>query len=107
MDATLRYTQLGFAVSALLDKGEKLGYEETVEHIANGTLFGWLKDRFGDTIDLSLYGAPDWSAVLARFSAFADAVDSRRKFGAGRNGLALLAAYCFAGLQEIVYPSLA
>lgn len=98
---TLRYTLLGIEFVALLDRGETLDIDETREHLEDGSLFAWLKSRFGEDLGLSLYGAADQAEVLDRFASLANAVDARRKFGVERNGLALLAAYCFEMLQEM------
>jgi hypothetical protein len=98
---TLRYTWLGFQVNALLDNGDSLEIDETRKHAEEETLFSWLKDRFGDRIDLSLYEDADRAEVSDRFAALANAVDSRRKFGVEHNGLALIAAWCFEMLQEM------
>lgn len=64
-------------------------------------MFGWLKDTFGDRIDLSLYDDADKAEVSERFASLASAVDSRRKFGVERNGLALIAAWSYEMLQEM------
>jgi hypothetical protein len=101
MDATLRYTQLGFGLISLLDKGEVLDFDATHKHLEAGSLFTWLKDQFGDRLALSFYADNDKEAVLELFSSLANVADSRRKFGVERNGLALLAAYCFEALQQM------
>jgi hypothetical protein len=103
VDATLRYTLLGFGVTALLDKGEALDIDDTRKHVEDGSLFGWLKQKFGDGIDLSLCRGAGQADVLERFGSLANTTDSRRKFGVEHNGLALLAAYCFEVLQQMHY----
>jgi len=105
MDATLRYTQLGFAISGLLDDGESLDAEQARQYIKDGSLFTWLSRRYDGAIDLSLYEAADKADVLERFLAILETTDSRRKFGVGHNGLALLAACCFEVLQQMHYFS--
>ena len=42
MDVTLRYTQLGLAVAALLDKEEPLDAGQAQQYIEDGSLFSWL-----------------------------------------------------------------
>jgi hypothetical protein len=103
MDATLRYTLLGFEVTALLDQGEVLDFDDTHKHAVEETLFEWLKSQFRDRIQLGLYEDADKAEVSERFASLANAVDSRRKFGVERNGLALIAAYCFEMIQELHY----
>jgi hypothetical protein len=103
MNATLRYTQLGFAISALLDKQEPLDADQARQYVEDGSLFTWLGRRYDGEIDLSLYEATDQEEVLERFRAVSDTTDSRRNFGIESNGLALLAAWCFEVLQEMHY----
>src|SRR5439155_1494162 len=103
MNVTLRYTQLGLAVAALLDKEEPLDAGQAQQYIEDGSLFSWLGRRYDGEIDLSLYEAVDQADVLERFQALSDTVDTERTFGIESSGLALLAAYCFEVLQEIHY----
>lgn len=101
MDKTLRLTTLGFSLNSLLDHGETASIEDVHKHISDGSLFTWLSGTYGGGIDLSLYQPEDETAVLDLFGNLASAVNARRKFGVERNGLALLAAYCFEGLQRL------
>jgi hypothetical protein len=55
MNETLRYTQLGLAVAALLDKEEPLDAGQAQQYIEDGSLFSWLGRRYDGEIDLSLY----------------------------------------------------
>jgi hypothetical protein len=103
MNVTLRYTQLGLVIASLLDKEEPLDAGQAQQYIEDRSLFSWLGRRYDGEIDLSLYGAGDQADVLERFQALSDTVDTGRTFGIERNGLALLAAYCFEVLQEIHY----
>ena len=103
MNVTLRYTQLGLAVAALLEKEEPLDIGRAQQYIQDGSLFSWLSRRYDGEIDLSLYENADQADVLERFQALSDTVDTERTFGIESNGLALLAAYCFQVLQEIHY----
>jgi hypothetical protein len=103
MNATLRYTQLGFAITALLDKQEPLDADQARQYVEDGSLFNWLGQRYDGEIDLSLYDAADKEEVLERFRAVSDTTDSRRNFGIENNGLALLAAWFFEVLQEMHY----
>src|SRR5690348_7210522 len=54
MNETLRYTQLGLAVAALLDKEEPLDAGQARQYIEDGSLFSWLGRRYDGEIDLSL-----------------------------------------------------
>jgi len=103
MNPTLRYTQLGFAVTALLDREEPLDAGQAQHYVEDGSLFAWLSRRYDGEIDLSLFEAADREDVLGRFQALAAVADTRRKFGIESNGLALLAAWCFEVLQQMHY----
>jgi len=103
MNPTLRYTQLGFAVTALMDKEQPLDVGQARQYVEDGSLFEWLARRYDGEIDLSLFVAADREDVLERFRAVSDTTDSRRNFGIESNGLALLAAWCFEVLQEMHY----
>jgi hypothetical protein len=103
MNATLRYTQLGFVIASLLDRENPLDPELVREYIKDGSLFTWLSLRYDGAIDLSLYETADQTDVLERFGSILETTDSRRKFGVERDGLALLAACCFEVLQQMHY----
>jgi hypothetical protein len=78
---TLRYTQLGFTVAAILDKEEPLGTGQARQYINDGSLFTWLSRRYDGEIDLSLFEAADRADVLDRFQALSGTADTRRKSG--------------------------
>jgi hypothetical protein len=101
MNPALRFTFLGFHLNALLDRGETLDIADTHKHIDDGSLFVWLKETFGGSVDLSLYRPADEAAVMELFAGLSNAADSRRKFMVEHNGLALLVAYCFEGIQHL------
>ena len=46
MNATLRYTQLGFAIAALLDQQEPLDADQARQYVEDGSLFTWLGRRY-------------------------------------------------------------
>lgn len=101
VNAATRYTFLGFQLNGLLDDGKTLDFDQTRKHVDDGSLFPWLKDEFGHNIDLSVYTPEELAAILELFQDLSDAVNSRRKFGVEHNGLALLVAYCFEGIQQL------
>jgi len=100
MTKILQYTYLAFNLNSLLDGGSLLDYDETVAHIGDGTLFGWLEEKFRNKIDLSLLDVTDAATVLEHFQSLANAVDAERKFGVRKNGLCLLIAYCVECIQQ-------
>jgi hypothetical protein len=103
MNPTLRYTQLGFAVTALLDREEPLDVDQARQYVKDGSLFDGLGRRYDGEIDLSLFEAADREDVLGRLRVLSDTTDTRREFGIESNGLALLAAWCFEVLQQMHY----
>lgn len=99
MDAQLRYTQMGFEILAAIDRGASLDPGELREQIDSGSFFQWLREKEPD-IDQSLYLDEDRTAMLRFFQRRGDVADARRKYGVEENGLGLLAAYCFEGLER-------
>lgn len=100
MRIPIRYTFLGFYLNMLLDRQKTLSVSETKKHIDDGSLFDWLKDLFGDEIDLSLYQQEDKAEMLDFFQNLVNAVDEDRKMGVKHNGISLLLAYCIEGVQQ-------
>jgi hypothetical protein len=99
MDAELRYTQLGFEVIASIDRGISVSVDELRQHIDDDDIFQFLRDKDPE-IDHSLFTAEDRAAVTKFFRQLGSAADARRKYGVQENGLCLLAAYCFEGLEH-------
>jgi hypothetical protein len=99
MDTQLRYSILGTQVIALLDRGASHSVDEVKEQIDKDGLFLWLHEKEPE-IDQSLYNDEDRDAMQKFFRHLGDAADARRKYGIEDNGLCLLLAYCFEGLQH-------
>lgn len=96
----IQFTYLGFYLNSLVDSGKKLDLTETHNQIRNRTIFKWLDEKFSDEIDLSLYSKEDLSKLIDFFESLSIATDEKRKMGIEKNGLCLLVAYCFAGVQR-------
>ncbi len=96
-----RFTFLSFYLNSLLDKKKLLNIDETKKNIEEGTIFNFLKNNFGDDIDLSLYRDEDKKVMTEFFQSLINAVDEKRKMGIEYNGLALLIAYCLEGIQRL------
>lgn len=97
-----RYTFLAFQFNMLLDQGEILSIEEVQEKVEDGSLFGWLEDRYGKEphfLDLSPYDAQERATIMAAFQELLG-VNADRKFGATRNGISLCLAFCIEVLQH-------
>jgi hypothetical protein len=100
MSEATRYGGLAFALCSLLDEGAALNVSETLAHLEDGTLFGWLGETFRADLNLNLFSPADLDAMLAQFRSLHSAASASRAFGVERNGLALLLAWCLAGLYE-------
>ena len=72
MHPTVRYTQLGFAITSLIDGEEPLDPGQARQYIEDGSLFTWLGRRYDGAIDLSLYEAADRADVLERFRSISE-----------------------------------
>jgi hypothetical protein len=100
MEKKLHYTLLAFHFNALLDSGEVLDITETKQMIDQRKLFPWLKDKFANDIDISLFQPAALEEISDLFSNIRNVVDAKSKFGVEKNGLALLVAYCLEAIQQ-------
>ncbi len=101
MNALLKFTFLSFSLNSLLDQKKFVDIKEIEDHIEDGSIFVFLKEKFGDEVDLSLYGEEERKDLIEFFKSLLNAVDPRRKFGVENNGITLLLAYCIEGIQEL------
>jgi len=100
MKHPVKFTFLGFYLNSLVDRGKFVELEEIHKHIRNKTLFSWLGEKYSDYLDLSLYSIDELNEIVGFFDGLSTAVDEERKMGISKNGLCLLVAYCFEGLQR-------
>lgn len=96
----ITYTFLGFHFNSLLDAGEFLDLNETHRKIRSKSLFSWLVDKFGTSLDISLFTEKELREIEEFFENLSVSVDEQRKMGVEKNGLCLLVAYCFEGAQR-------
>lgn len=94
----INYTIFAFELNHLIDRGEKLSFQEVSDHIKDGSLFDWLKKDHG--VDVSIITNADRKEMLEFFESLYANVDSGRKFGVENEGLNLLLAYCIEWFQE-------
>jgi hypothetical protein len=99
MDGQLRYAVMGVQLIAAIDRGASHAVEELQAQLDSGGLFIWLHEKEPE-IDQSLYQDEDRAAMLRFFQHLGSAADARRKYGVEENGLCLLLAYCFEGVQH-------
>ena len=96
LDFPVNFTFLGFQIIGLLDRGIHVPLETVGGWIRDGDLFDRL-DGLG--CDLSPYAVDDRER-LVRFFGGHESVGSPGAFAVSSNGIALLVAYCFEGIQE-------
>ena len=101
MDGQLRYSMMGVELIAAIDRGASHPVDELHEQIDNGGLFLWMHEKEPE-IDQSLYQDEDRTAMLKYFQHLGSTADAKRKYNVEENGLCLLLAYCFEGLQHEV-----
>ena len=94
------YTFLGFYFNSLVDEGETLNLQETHEKIRSKSLFTWLKNNYGDKLDISLFSQDNLNSIESFFESLSVATNERRKMGIEHNGLCLLVAYCLEAAQR-------
>lgn len=100
MKHPVRFTYLGFHFNSLVDSGEFIDLKQTHQKIQDKKLFSWLKDKFGDRMDISLYTENELNEIENFFAALSWNVDEDRKMGISKNGLCMLVAYCLDGAQK-------
>ena len=93
------YTFLGFHLLSMIDEGKTLDITETRKRIENNTLFNWLKENFGNGIDMSSFDEEQLDEMVTFFQDHGLILDHKRKLGIHNNGLCLLASYCFEAAQ--------
>lgn len=100
MQHPIRFTYLGFHFNSLVDSGEYLDLKETHLHINEMTLFSWLKGKYVNRFDISLFKEEELIVIESFFANLSFNIDAERKMGVTKNGLCLLIAYCFEGAQS-------
>lgn len=96
-----KFTFLLLQFVALADnpKYDSITFDEVFRHADAGTVPSFLKDRFGDELDTSIFEASDWLELSEEWASFANAFDTERKAGVYRRGVALLMVYALESLQ--------
>jgi len=103
-DLTFLILQLNAVVDEDLHRG--IPMDEVQRHIEAGDLFAWLATRFGNSIDLSLYGPGARPEVAAEITEGLNSIlggyqgRERRKWGVENNGICLLIAWVNELVQQ-------
>ncbi len=100
MKYPVKYTFLGFYLNSIVDNGGFVELDIIQSKINGKAVFSYLKEKFGDELDISLYTENEIIEIEDYFYNLDNATDARRKFGIEKNGICLLVAYCFEALQH-------
>lgn len=100
MKYPVKYTYLGFYLNSLVDSGEFISLSEIKIEISKRSVLIFLKSKYEDKFDISLYTKAELETLEDFFNGLNDVVDEQRKMGIEKNGLCLLIAYCFEALQN-------
>lgn len=100
MKYPVKYSYLGFYLNSIVDNGGFVELEIMKSKIDNKIVFQYLKEKFGDKLDISLYTKEEIEEIEYYFYNLYSVSDERRKFGIEKNGICLLIAYCFNALQN-------
>jgi hypothetical protein len=93
---------LGFYLNGLLDSGnyQSVTIEEIVEKIKDKTIFKYLKENFN--IDVGYLTDANKEEIIDEWLSMWSSIDEDRKLVVRNNGLCLLIAYLFEGIQSRV-----
>lgn len=88
-------TMLMYEVNRLVDDGQKESVKDIVDHMFNGDLVEYLRDKYKENIDLSSFnssGPYSIKEINKAYSDFAGYIsgNERRKWGISNNGLCLI-----------------
>ena len=98
----IHFQTLAWSLLPLLDSGEFDGITVSVvrKHAEMGTIKSFLKEHLGSKIDTSLLSGEEWVELSDEWERMANTIDTRRKFGVHKKGIALLLAYSLQSLQN-------
>ena len=94
-------TFIGFYLNGALGSGKynDITIEEVKKHLRDRSIFDFLENRLLD-IDLSAIKKQDRRKLNDEWLDLAEAVNESRKMGVKENGICLLVAYLFEGIQR-------
>jgi hypothetical protein len=92
-----RFTATIWTFLSVLDAGHQEDPELVWSKIQDGTVVDYLGKKYD--VDTTLLRPEDWDAVLDFFREMSG-VNTRKKFGVERNGLALIIALATEGVQQ-------
>jgi hypothetical protein len=96
------YLNIGSQINQLIDAGEKITLEITLEKLREKSILDYLKQTYDSKIDLNISTQTEYNEVEDTFNAYWFGINERRKFGINNNGLCLLIAYCFQKVNESI-----
>ena len=97
-----KFRILVWEFNALLDTGQHDGITvgEVKRAAGNGTIAAFLKDKFADEIDTSVFESDDWLELNEEWQSFSNVIDERRKMGIENRGVCLLLGYALESYQQ-------
>jgi len=105
LNLVLQYAALARSLTSLLDQGKTEDLALVQERIRQGDIIEWLHEQYPGEIERWLDDdRVAWEEVRESVNDLL-AVNSARKFGVSKNGLALLLAFCIDAMQQLVPPT--
>ena len=100
---TYQMTSLLLWINMLIDKGNKLEINKTINLIANKKVMEYLKDNYNE-IDLSLYELTDLlncnEIIYSEYDCYGGKGRIRKKLGIEKDGLTLIVALITSFIQN-------
>ena len=89
-------------LNSLSDNGEKLELSEIDKLLGEeAPILKWLNEKYGDSVDMSIFKPKDISQLDKYFYSTYNSVDYQKKYLIKNNGINLLIAYLLDGLSII------
>ena len=97
-----RLTGMAFYINGAIDrdKHRDITIETVKERCERGAIFDFLKERCGLDFDMCALSSEDRQEIAEEWRDMALAIDESRKLDVKNNGLCLLLAYLFEGIQR-------
>jgi hypothetical protein len=97
----IKYTNIILKINSLIDQGEIIDLNETIEKIKEQNLFNWLEEKFENRLILDALTKEDRNEIEIYFHSVWQGVNEN-KIVIKNNGLCLLIAYCLLKIREII-----
>lgn len=95
------YTNLGFQLNQLVDAGEKISLEITLERLREKSILEYLIKKFDTKINIDMFTQTEYYDIENTFNTYW-LCNLENKLRIKNNGLCLLIAYCLQKVNEIL-----